>query len=78
MKVDAFYDVLCDVCGRSMSHDYACGLCDSAETAVKEARRVGFHMIGGKRVCPVCAQSIYVRRIAEEPNGSLMPSDCRQ
>lgn len=37
MKVDCLYDVFCDLCGRSMSRDYAVGLCDSVETAVKEA-----------------------------------------
>jgi len=56
MKVDCLYDVFCDLCGRSMSRDYAVGLCDSVETAVKEAQRVGFCEIDGKRICPDCLQ----------------------
>lgn len=78
MKVDAFYDVFCDFCGRSVSRDFACGLCDSAIIAVKEARRMGFRVIGGKRICPACMQRLRVRDVATDRNSvSQTPGCCK-
>lgn len=67
MKVELLYDVYCDICGRSMSYDFASGLCDSVEAAVKEAFRIGFSEKNGKRSCPVCLE------IPERDSRSVVP-----
>ena len=58
MKLNVYYDAICDFCGRSMSYDFNTGLCDSEENAVKEAYRIGFSEIVGKPICPVCRKKM--------------------
>lgn len=71
MKIHVFYDVFCEACGRSLSQDYACGLCDSEKTAEKEALRIGFLEIGGKQLCPACGKKLAVRSATEKKDRSL-------
>ena len=42
MKVDRYYDVQCDHCGKSLSTDYHLGFFTSRDTAIKVAKRIGF------------------------------------
>lgn len=70
MKVDVLYDVFCDKCGRSLSKDYASGLFISAGTAEKEAKRLGFFEIGGKRICPACAEKLSLKRVPKKTHAA--------
>ena len=70
MKVDALYDVFCDLCGRKMSSDFLSGLCDSAKDAEKEAFRIGFIEINGKRICPICQKNHSIRLVSVKKKNS--------
>ena len=54
MKIEKWYDVRCEICGRYLSTDYEAGMQRTRETALKEAKEVGFKTKQGKNVCPCC------------------------
>ena len=70
MKVDVLYDIFCDLCGRSLSGDFACGLCFAGADAEKEAKRIGFLEIGGKRICPACAEKLSLKRVPKKTHAA--------
>jgi hypothetical protein len=56
IKLDAYYDVSCQHCGKSRSADYEKGMEMSKELLSKKAYSEGWKCIGGKTLCPACAR----------------------
>jgi len=54
MKIDRYYDVQCEYCGKHLSTDFDRGLCKSSHAAKLLAHSVGFHTKKGKNICPCC------------------------
>lgn len=60
MKVDRYYDVQCDHCGRNLSTDYHLGFFTSRDTAIKVAKRIGFKTDkNNQNICPCCAGVVF-------------------
>lgn len=51
MKADAWYDITCVKCARSLSSDFGKGMFMSARAAQKAAYSLGFNKAGE---CPIC------------------------
>ena len=69
MKVDKYYDVGCDVCGRHLSTDWKYGMFASAKEARQFAKGEGFTEYNGLNVCPSCYRDIthgYVKIVKGE------------
>ena len=58
MRVEKWYDVCCDGCGRHLSTDFGCGMLTSREEAIMYAKRNGFRDIKGKTYCPSCVSEV--------------------
>lgn len=58
MKVDKYYDVCCSKCLAHLSTDFNKGLQYSRDSAITEAKKVGFKDINGRTYCPYCAEKI--------------------
>jgi len=54
MKVDTYYDVCCNRCGRHLSTDYNVGMCITKKSTIAYAKDIGWKTIDGKNVCPIC------------------------
>lgn len=54
IKVDKYYDVACDFCGRHLSTDFQTGLLISKKEAELTAKRIGFKTRHKKNICPKC------------------------
>lgn len=54
LKVDRYYDIACDYCGKHLSTDYKCGMGETPNEARLWAKEVGFRTKRGKNVCPEC------------------------
>ena len=57
LKVDRYYDVACDYCGKHLSTDYQCGMGETPNEARLWAKDVGFQTKYGKNICPECLQN---------------------
>lgn len=59
LKIDRYYDVSCDYCGRNMSTDFEKnGMALSSKQAQAWARRIGFRTKQGKNICPLCLKEL--------------------
>lgn len=56
MKVEKYYDVGCDFCGRHLSTDFYAGFFTKREWALREAKRIGFRTRQGQNICPDCLE----------------------
>lgn len=56
MKVEKYYDVGCEECGRHLSTDFHRGFTTSRVRAVSLAISEGFKVIDGRTLCPKCAE----------------------
>ena len=61
IKIEQYYDIGCEECGRHLSTDFHRGMSQSKIQAVKWALREGFKVVDGKTLCPNC-----VRKLAEK------------
>lgn len=60
LKIDRFYDLSCDICGRWWSTDYdgGPGMAPSREYLEKAATKAGWHRSKDKNVCPECYKTM--------------------
>ena len=56
IKVDTYYDIRCEECGRHLSTDFHRGLAETRLQAVKWALQENFKVIDGKTLCPHCVR----------------------
>lgn len=54
MKVERWYDICCDYCGRHLSTDFNTGMLTSREEALQYAKKKGFRQMKGETLCPHC------------------------
>lgn len=57
MKIEKYYDVGCDKCGKHMSTDFFTGMMQTRSGAERKAREVGFRVRGDNTLCPDCVGS---------------------
>lgn len=58
IKVDRYYDVGCDYCGRHLSTDFCRGMFPTVKEARYFATQEGFRNEYGKTLCPVCLMDL--------------------
>ena len=58
LRIDRYYDLTCDSCGRSRSTDFDMGMSMNKESCLKCATNEGWREVNGKTVCPECAKLI--------------------
>ena len=59
IKVDHYYDVSCEYCGRHMSTDFEqYGMATSSKQANAWAKNIGFRTKKGKNICPQCLEEL--------------------
>ena len=59
MRIQAYYDIQCDECGRFRSTDYQAGMETNSKRLKALAEREGWTYIRGKgNRCPVCSHKI--------------------
>lgn len=68
MKVDKYYDVGCNICGRHLSTDFKCGMAETPAQARVWAKQVGFT---SKNICPICVVEMQEEDLQEETNSRL-------
>lgn len=56
LRIDAYYDVGCDVCGKHASTDYNTGMFQSRKAAENWAKKEGWMVMQGLNICLKCAQ----------------------
>ena len=54
-KLDTYYDLTCEYCGRTRSKDFNCGTNPNKEDLLRNAAEDGWKIIDGKNTCPICA-----------------------
>lgn len=54
MRVERWYDISCESCGRYLSTDFDAGMFRSRQRAILAARENGFKTEAGKNICPIC------------------------
>ena len=56
MKVEKYYDIKCDICGRYLSTDFNKGMWPTRESCIAAAKRIGFKNTAAGTVCPICQE----------------------
>lgn len=56
MKIEVWFDIGCDICGRHRSTDFEMGLSEFRKGLSKRAKREGWLFIDGENICPICAE----------------------
>ena len=59
MRIERYYDVGCDYCGRRLSSDFNWGLCESSREAESAAKFVGFSTQKALNICPCCKGVVF-------------------
>lgn len=59
MRIERYYDVRCDYCGRHLSSDFAWKLCETSREAESAAKFVGFSTKSNLNICPCCKGVIF-------------------
>ena len=59
MRIERYYDVRCDYCGRHLSSDFAWKLCETSREAESAAKFVGFGTQKTLNICPCCKGVVF-------------------
>lgn len=56
MKIETWYDIGCDICGRHRSTDFCYGWEEKRKGFSVKARKEGWKFKNGKNICPICVK----------------------
>lgn len=58
IKIEKYYDIGCEECGRHLSTDFHRGMSSSRIETVRWALQERFQVVDGKTLCPHCVKKI--------------------